>query len=156
VKERVAFLNWRPDAEDFGNEGLSVCTNAVHDSEGWKPTYIQTAGAFATTGGLQSVTSLVAKPIGPGTDTIAAWISNNTLNIGINGVTATTGTTGYPVSFATAGTNQAITFFDAAEMEGPSTGLSMVFFTAEMQQNESTPSTVSVLRTSGYFTLTSL
>ncbi|MHC4361852.1 MAG: hypothetical protein ACYSTZ_03410 [Planctomycetota bacterium] len=33
---RFNFIDWRPDADDFGNKGLTVADNVVHDSEGYK------------------------------------------------------------------------------------------------------------------------
>lgn len=155
MRLRKDFLNWRPDAEDFGNEGLTVATNVIHDSEGWKPCPLQSTGAFSTTGGLASVTSIVTKRIGPSTDTFSAWLSGDTLNVGINGVTATSSTTGYPVAFATTGSNQAITFFDTCEIS-VSTGSALVYFVTEAQQNQGVPSTVAAIRTAGYFTITAL
>lgn len=147
---RLNFLNWRPDLEDFMNDGLTVATNVVHDAEGYKEVPLHSAGSFATTGGLVSVSSIVAKPVGAQSDTIAAWISNNTLNIGINGVTMTSPTTGYPLSFATAGSNQFITAFDVCELNG------VAFFVVQAEQNQAAPATVATLRHVGYATLTAV
>lgn len=151
---RVDFLNWRPDAEDVFNQGLVVATNAIHDTEGWKPVHVKTTTSFSTTGGLEAsaatVTSLVAKPIGTGTDLMCAWISNNTVQIGVNGVTMTSagsvggGLTGYPLAFATAGTDQQISFFDVCENEG------FVFFVVEAWQRQASPLTSVALRHIGY------
>lgn len=144
---RYNFLNWRPDLEDTENQGLTVAQNVVHEPEGYKPIHLASAGSFVTTGGLAAssatVVSLVSKRIGPWSDQLCAWISNNTLNIGINGVTLTSTTTGYPLSFSTTGSPQ-VTVFDVCEYAGK------VTFVVEAQQSQSIPATTAVLRHSGY------
>ena len=42
------FLNWNPDQDDFDNQGMIVADNMIHDTEGFLPVGIQTAGAFST------------------------------------------------------------------------------------------------------------
>ena len=49
---RLNFLNWRPDADDFGNQGLSIADNVIHETEGYKQIALTTSGAFATLNGL--------------------------------------------------------------------------------------------------------
>lgn len=136
---RLNFLNWQPDLEDEANQGLTVAQNLVHEPEGYKSIHLASAGSFATTGGLAAssatVTSIVTKPVGASGDLFCAWISNDTLHVGINGVTSAAVTTGYPLSFATTGANQAITAFDVCEYAGK------IFFTAEAAQGTSSPST---------------
>ena len=62
---RFDFLNLAPDMEDTENQGLTVAQNVVHDTEGYKPVHLGSAGSFATTGGLAAsnatVTSIIAK-----------------------------------------------------------------------------------------------
>ena len=148
AEARINFLNWRPDLEDTEHEGLTVAENLIHEPEGYKPCHLGSAGSFSTTGGLAAssatVNSLVAKRIGPWSDQLCAWLSNDTIQIGINGVTLTSTTTGYPLSFATAGSNQEITVFDVSEYGGK------VTFVVEASQSEGSPSTTSSIRHSGY------
>ena len=129
------------------HDGLTVADNVVHEPEGYKPVYLASGGSFATTGSLgastATITSLVAKPVGPGNDLFCAWLSNNTLQFGINGVTATTASTGYPLSFATTGSQQ-ITAFDVCEYGGK------IFFTAQAQQTQTVPSATATLTLAGY------
>lgn len=147
MKLKTSFLNWRPDADDHGNDGLTVADNLVHDSEGYKPVYLGSAGSFSTTGGLNTVTSIVARPVGPQDDLLCAWLSGNTLYVGLNGVTATTGTTGYPLSFSTAVSAGNITHFDACELED------RVFFVVRAEGNTISPNTGVSLGFSGYMDL---
>ena len=145
---RLTFLNWRPDAEDVVTDGLTVADNVIHEPEGYKPAHLASAGTFSTTGSLAAsvatITSLVSKRVGPWSDQFSAWLSNNTLNVGLNGVTATSVTTGYPLSFSTAGSSQEITVFDVCEQDGS------IFFVVEASQQEGSPSTVQTLRHIGY------
>ena len=148
---RTEFLNWRPDAEDFGNDGLTKAQNVVHDTEGWRPIHVKTSTSFATTNGLAAsaatILSLVAKPIGTQGDLLCAWISSSatpTLNVGQNGITMTSNTTGYPLSFATLGTSHEIYAFDVTETSDGRT-----FFTVEARQTE-TGGTVKTLTHCGY------
>jgi len=131
---RLDFLNYQPDKEDFQNQGLTVATNAIHEPEGWKPVHIGSSGAFATTGGLgasvATVLSIVTKPVGAQGDTFSAWLANDTLHVGINGVTSTSVTTGYPLSFSTSTSAQEIVSFDVCEFAGK------IFFTVEAQQQQ--------------------
>lgn len=114
---RVSFLDWRPDLEPFQHDGLTVATNVIHEEEGWRDVRLRSSNAFATTIAA-SVTSVVVKPIGSQDDNLVAWIQGDqNLHIGVNGVTGTSPTTGYPFSFATAASN-AITAFDVTELNG--------------------------------------
>lgn len=152
MKIRVDFLNWRPDQEEFGNQGLTIAENIVHDTEGWKPVFLESANGFATTGGLgastdDTVLSIVAKPVGSQGDLFCAWLSDSTtptLHVGINGVTATTAATGYPLAFATAVTNAEIYAFDVCEFAGK------IVWTVEAQASTSTPATAVSLAFAGY------
>lgn len=145
---RINFLNYNPDLEDTENQGLTIAQNVIHEVEGYKPVHLGTSTAFATTGGLAAstytVTSCVAKPVGAGSDLFVGWIANNTLHVGLNGVTATTAVTGYPLSFATTGANQAISAFDVTEYAGK------IFFIAEATQGTSSPSTLVSISHVGY------
>lgn len=120
---RVDFLNWRPDAEDVGNDGLTTADNVIHEPEGYKPVHLASSGAFTTVLAASDATvlSIVAKPVGAQGDLFCAWIADATaptLCVGINGVTASTAATGHPLTFATASTGQEIFAFDVCEYGG--------------------------------------
>jgi len=122
---KVNFLNWRPDAEDVGLDGLTTADNVIHSTEGYRPVHLASAGSFATTGGLgasvATITSLVAKPVGSQNDYFCAWITdvtNPALHVGLNGVTASTSATGYPLVFTTTASNIEIYAFDVCEYGG--------------------------------------
>ena len=159
-KLRKEFLNWAPDREDFGNDGLVKATNVVHDSEGWRPVHIKTTTSFSTTGGLAAsnatIVSIVAQPTGSVNDIAAAWISNDgttsRVHIGVNGVTATPNTTGYPTAntFSTLGTAQEITAFDVCTLED------RIFFAVEARQENASPATTESLAFVAYSTVVSL
>ena len=148
MQVRLNFLNWRPDLEDTEHDGLSVAQNVVHEPEGYKPVHLASGGSFATTGALAAstatVTSIVAKPVGAQGDLLCAWLQNDTLYVGVNGVTSPATTTGFPQSFATTGATQAIVAFDVCEYAGK------IFFTAQAQQSEAVPSATSTLISMGY------
>ena len=145
---RLNFLNFNPDTEDTENQGLTVAQNVIHETEGYKPVHLGTAGSFATTGGLgasvATVTSIVAKSVGSGSDLFCAWLANDTLHVGINGVTSASVTTGYPVSFATTGSSQEIVSFDVTEYADK------IFFVAQAQQSEGVPSAIATRTAVGY------
>lgn len=146
---RINFLNYNPDLEDTENQGLTIAQNVIHDVEGYKPVHLGTSTAFATTGGLAAstytVTSCVAKPVGAGSDLFTAWMANDTLHVGLNGVTATTAVTGYPLSFATTGsTGQFISALDVTEYAGK------IFFVVEATQGTASPSTLVSISHVGY------
>lgn len=149
--QRVTFLNWRPDAEDVGNDGLTTADNVVHETEGYKPIHLASSGAFATTGGLAAsnatVLSLVAKPVGAQGDLFCAWLADATLvtlHVGINGETASTSATGYPLQFATAVTSPEIWAFDVCEYGGK------ICWTVEAKASTSTPATTVSVAFAGY------
>ena len=148
---RVDFLNWRPDQEVFGNDGLTQADNVIHEPEGWKPAHLASSGAFATTGGLAAsnatVLSLVSKPVGAQGDVFCAWLANQTtptLHVGINGTTASTSATGYPLAFATAVSSPAIWAFDVCEMGGK------IIWTVEARASTSSPATTVSLAFAGH------
>ena len=143
---RFDFLNWRPDLEAEHNQGLTKAENLVHEPEGYRSIPLNTAGAYVTTISA-TVSSCVAKPVGPQRDVLAAWISNDTLQIGVNGVTGTSPTTGWPVSFATTGSQQEITFFDVCEYAN------QLFFVAQAQQLTITPDATETISAYGYIDL---
>lgn len=149
---KVNFLNFRPDLEDTENDGLTVAQNVVHEPEGYKAVYLASTGTLSTTGGLASVTSIVTKAIGVGDDTLSAWLSADTLHVGINGVTMTSTSTGFPVSFSTATTfgSPEITFFDTCELNG------LVFFSAQASMSKQSPNTVTSIAVTGYSTIVSV
>ncbi len=146
---RIDFLNWRPDQEDLGNDGLTVANNVVHDSEGYKPIYLASTGAFSTTGALASVSSIVTKPAGAQMTPFSAWLSADTIGVGFNGVSAVqAGAT--TTAFATTGATQVITAFDVAELNG------QMVFVVEAQQNEGSPDTLTSIGLAGLITVTSV
>lgn len=128
---RKDFLNWQPDAEDFGNQGLVTADNVVHEPEGYKKVAFASAGGFSEVGSIlasggATALSVQVRPVGTQGDVLAAWIANTTtpsLHVGINGTTATTSATGYPLAFSTAYAGGAvnaigITAFDVTEYAG--------------------------------------
>ena len=146
---RLDFLNWNPDSEDTQNKGLTIATNVVHEPEGYKQIRLLSAGAFSTTGGLgatnATVISTISKSVGSGIDTLSAWLTQaGGLSIGINGVTATSPTTGYPLSSGTAVASGEITVFDVCEYAGKIT------FQVEAQYTTITPVATGTLRHAGY------
>lgn len=123
MRTRIDLINWRPDLDDVGNDGLSKADNVLHDVEGWRPVHLESAGAFSTAiaASTKTVLSVVAKPVGAGTDLFCAWLADQTtpaLHVGINGATAATAATGHPLAFATAVSNPEIWAFDVCEYAG--------------------------------------
>ena len=146
---RVNYLNWNPDLEDEANKGLTVADNVVHEPEGYKPIHLASAGSFSTTGSLAAsvgtILSCVAKPVGSAGDLLVAWVSGVTLHVGLNGVTATTAVTGYPLTFSTLGSaGSSITAFDVCEYANK------IFFVVEATQGTSSPSTLTSIGFNGY------
>ena len=159
---RVNFLNWKPDTEDVGNDGLTVATNVVHDTEGYKATHLISATAFSTTGGLadsvatvcalsSGLPCVIAQPVGAQDDLFVAWLSGSppTLHVGLNGITSTSDTTGYPLSFSTAyvsntATPVAIFAFDVCEYADK------IFFNVEARMGTLSPNTTQSLKYSAY------
>lgn len=151
MQSRISFLNWRPDQDVFGNDGLTVADNVAHDTEGWRPIHLASSGAFATTGALAASTatilSLVAKPVGAQGDLFCAWLAQATtpaLHVGINGATSTTSATGYPLAFATAVSNPEIYAFDICEYAGK------IIWTVEARGETSTPATTVSIAFAGH------
>lgn len=150
---RLNFLNWRPDLEDENHDGLTVADNVIHSAEGFKSIGLFSAGSFSTTGGLgvsnATVRAAAARPVGNGGDYLVAWISGPAsgaqLNIGINGVTATSDTTGYPTAVAMASANSfAISVFDVCE------AYDKIFFTVRGEGQSTSPSAISEKAMTGY------
>lgn len=73
---KLNFLNWRPDAEALGNDGLITAENALHSEEG----YIQykTPTTFATNTAIGTCPSIVIKSVGTNNQRIAAFLHNAT------------------------------------------------------------------------------
>lgn len=140
---RFDYLNWRPDLEDYSFDGLTVADNVVHDAEGYKPIGLASAGSFATTGSLATVTSIVTKAVGSQGDTFSAWLNNSTIYVGVNGVTSPTTATGYPPAFTTAIAGGEITAFDVCEYAGK------IAFTVEARVQTISPNTVVSISGSG-------
>ena len=120
---RIGFLNWRPDAEDVGNDGLTTADNVIHDVEGYRPVHLASSGTFATALAASDATvlSIISKPVGSQGDLLCAWVADQTtptLHVGLNGVTAVTSATGYPLAMATAATDAEIFAFDVCEYAG--------------------------------------
>lgn len=144
---RVNFLNFNPDLEAENNQGLTVANNVIHEPEGYKPIHLATAGSFSQSGGMASVTSVVSKPIGSAGDVFSAWISQNgNICVGVNGHTATTSSTGYPLSFSTVSAASVISFMGVCEHADN------VYFTVEAYNTRvlPNPSTVVSQSFSGY------
>ncbi len=77
MRLRTDFINWRPDAEDFGQQGMTQADNVLHDTEGYKSLKRQSAGAFFTMNyyastPLVSVRSMQVRAIGDRKNNIAA------------------------------------------------------------------------------------
>ena len=144
---RINFLNFNPDLEAENNQGLTVANNVIHEPEGYKPAHLATAGSFSQSGGMASVTSVVSEPIGSAGDVFSAWIAQNgNICVGINGNTATTSSTGYPLSFSTVSSGGSfISFFGVCEHA------ENVYFTVEAFNTQVLPSsTVTSQAFSGY------
>jgi hypothetical protein len=74
---RRDFLNWNPDADAFGNEGLVTADNVIHDAKGYKQICKQTVNAFNTLNyyaatPLVSVRAMQVRAIGDRKNLIAA------------------------------------------------------------------------------------
>jgi len=137
---RLNFLNWRPDLEALGNDGLTVAENVLHDAEGFKKITEQTAGAFSTT--TASVTDFKAVAIGTNNQTFCCWLSGGTMFFGIDGVTATGPSTA--TAFATATAGQAISSFAVTEYGDD------IFFCAVAEGTTAIPATLVSIGFSGY------
>ncbi len=61
VKERISFIEWKPDLEDFGSEHLEVADNVLHDAEGYKATRTMNTGTALFTDTNIAVTALAAR-----------------------------------------------------------------------------------------------
>lgn len=139
---KVKFLDWRPDIEDVGNGGLTQADNVVHDVEGYRPIHLASAGAFSTDVAASNATvlSIVAKPVGSQGDLFCAWVAQDTvpeLHVGLNGATAPTTATGYPLAMATAATDAEIYAFDVCEYGG------YIVFTVEAQATDASATALS-------------
>jgi hypothetical protein len=120
---RLDLTNWRPDLDETTHEGLTKADNVVHDAEGWKPVHLASSGSFATSLAASEATilSLVALPVGASDDLFCAWIADATqptLQVGVNGSTATNSNTGHPPTFTTTAVNAEIWAFDVCEYGG--------------------------------------
>lgn len=149
MKIKTDFLNWRPDADETFNEGLTIADNVIHETEGWKPAHLASAGSFSTSVAASDATvlSLVAKPVGAQGDQFCAWLADATLvtlHVGINGATASTSATGYPLQFATAVSSPEIYAFDVCELGGK------IVWTVEAQAETTTPATTVSIAFAGY------
>jgi hypothetical protein len=96
------FLNWRPDMEDYNNDGLLTASNLLHDVEGYKQVLRQTTTSFSTTAplnaGQNTVSSLKARPFGNAgalaiADIYAPTATTAAFRIGVQGENAFTTTT---------------------------------------------------------------
>ena len=142
---RRALLDWQPDLDDYGDNGLTQADNVIHDADGWHPIHLASSGSFATTGGLAAssatILSIVTKPVGAVGNTFSAWIADQTaptLQVGIDGVTATTSATGYPLTFTTTSVNQEIYAFDVCEVGGK------IVWTVEAQAEDASGTALSI------------
>ena len=74
---RLNFLNWRPDQDEWGFDGLIKANNVIHDTEGYKSVKMKTAGAFATGNfysatPMTSIRSMQVRAVGKNFNKIAA------------------------------------------------------------------------------------
>lgn len=92
---RTNFIGWQPDQDEYSPEGLITANNVLHDTEGYKPLYMQTVGAFGVStwysgSTLHSVRSMQIRSVGAGNNRVAALAvdaSGTTadLSIGVEG-----------------------------------------------------------------------
>ena len=75
---KINFLNWRPDDEDLGNDGLITADNVYHDTEGYKQYKTPTTGAFSTNAGLGTCASVVFRTVGTSNQRIGCFLHNAT------------------------------------------------------------------------------
>jgi len=75
---RFNFLNWRPDADDMGNDGLITADNVIHDTEGYVQYKTPTSGAFVTNTAIGTCPSIVVRSVGTNNQRIAAYLHNAT------------------------------------------------------------------------------
>lgn len=97
---RLNFLGWQPDQDEYSPEGLIRANNVLHDTEGYKPLKMHTAGAFSasvwyTGATLASVRSMQIRAVGAGNNRVAAIVSDSAttaaiadLSIGVEGEAA--------------------------------------------------------------------
>ena len=125
---KLNFLNWRPDQDEYGNDGLTTADNVVHDTEGYKQVHLKSAGAFNTIiPASWSVTSVVAQQAVRAGTAYTAFVGEAnaggpTNALGFGALFTTSGDmyraiwndTGYPTlnAFSTVGTNQNVVAFD--------------------------------------------
>lgn len=133
---RLNFLNWQPDKEEFGTEGLTEAQNVVHDTEGYKPVYLATDGAYSA-GFSATITSAMSRNIGPINDLLDVWLYDDVLLVGLSKYTASaytfstkTSAGGTTTAFATTGSAQEIAYFDTAELHDT------LAFVVEAQQTQ--------------------
>ena len=116
---RLNFLNWRPDAEDFSNDGLTVATNLVHGSEGYKQIRLTTDSSVATTSPLTTsvLTDVRAARVGTNDNIsngnkIFAFVPSTTPSLSV-----ATGFETITISFPTAAASSvALTAFQVTEI----------------------------------------
>ena len=82
---RLNFLNWRPDQEAFGHDGLVVADNVIHDTEGYKQVTRNTDTARSTIIGAPTSSALQVRPMGSVRDALQA----NKMACRIGGLPAT-------------------------------------------------------------------
>ena len=130
--------------EDTQNKGLTVADNVIHEPEGYKVAHLESAGAFSTSGGMNTIISVVSHPIGSAGDQFSAWIDGSgVLQVGINGNTATTSSTGFPLSHSTVTSGSNISFMSVTEYQDD------VYFTVQSFLTGITPSTLTSISFSG-------
>lgn len=142
---RLNFLNWNPDSEALGNEGLVLAENVYHDTEGYKEIRVPTSGAFSTTGSLTAtVLAVQARRVGGAGQTWCCWIktsptAGSQMHFGFDGATASHTVTTGATAFSTLVSSASILSFDTTEFDGG------IFFCARAEGARSdTGSTISL------------
>jgi len=162
-KVKLDFLNWRPDLEDYDNQGLIEAQNVFHQPEGWKEYKTPTVGAFVTNTALGTCPSVVIKSVGTNNQRIAAFLHNPVVagagatidfSIGIfsQGYTTIglyTTYTSSTISSLLTGNN--VMAFDVCELDG------LIFFSAQAELPTATilnaAAPVITLNSTGYATI---
>lgn len=123
---RVNFINWQPDNDDFGTQGLTECDNVIHDTEGYKP--IRKDATFATLNfltdtPLASVRSMQVRGIGANRNKIAALVQDKATTAAIAEMSIAAQDDGAAFTTLSSGTllsagSCKVASFSIAELEG--------------------------------------
>ena len=149
---RINFLNWRPDQEPLGHDGLYVADNVLHETEGYKQVKVVPEADWTLNGLNYTMTAIQVRQIGSLRD---SSISNKivaTLRGGavprLDVANADSGGQLTFLAFATApATVYGITAFQVAELNGYAV-------TCAQAEALETGGTAMTLNLSGYVALT--